>query len=99
VEPIDPLKLYCSIQGALLGKITPNLRAVFAKITSNSSFDLSFYYDHLTEEDEELASLADTEVIADFPAPEFKSSCKIQQLSFPNKLPQEGKCLYYRFEN
>lgn len=87
-----------SIQHALLGKVTPNLRAVFVTI-ENEIIHYFFYYNSaLSEEEEELASLADTEIIADFPLPEYKTDCTVIVLPYPNEIVQRGSCAYMRYE-
>jgi hypothetical protein len=86
-----------TIQYALLGKVTLNLRAVYV-IFENDVIHLQFYYDSPPNEDEaELASLADTEFIADFP--DNKTTCTISTLPFPKPIPNKGLCAYFRYEN
>lgn len=46
----------------------------------------------------ELASLTDTEFIADFPSPDYHTDFKIHTIPFPQKIPQTGYCVYQRFE-
>jgi hypothetical protein len=92
--------LFCSIQRALIGKITPNLRAVYVLFKGENSFELILYYDQdLTEEEEELASLVDTEFISDFPSSNYNTSFVTKIIPFPNKVPKEGFCVYQRFED
>lgn len=51
------------------------LRAVFVLIEKENEYKLIFYYhEELSEEEEELASLVDTEFIADFPSPNYKNT-------------------------
>ena len=91
-------KILCSVQCALLDNVTPNLRAVFVKF-KDDVISLTFFYDKQPSEDEaELASLADTEVIADFPSPEYQVNCQIVIHPYPLKLPKEGKYAYLRYE-
>lgn len=94
-EPI--LRLLCSVQLALLGHVTPNLRAVYAFV-ENEIYGVIFYYDNpLSENEEELASLADTEFIANFPyGCETTSAIKI--VPYPNPIPEKGHCVYKRYE-
>ena len=93
------LNIIGSIQRALLGKITPNLRAVYVLIGEDNALDLIFYYENnLSEIEEELSSLADTEFIADFPSPYYKTSCDIQVLPLSEKIPKKGRCIYKRYE-
>lgn len=90
--------VFCSIQRALLGNVTPNLRAVYIRL-ENETYGLVFFYDkELSEEEEELASLTDTEFIADFPSPDYKTSCAIEILPYPKPIPKKGYCVYERYE-
>lgn len=91
--------VFCSIQRALLGMVTPNLRAVYLVVEKESCFNLIFYYDkELSEEERELSSLVDTEFIADFPSPSYTTSCTIKIIPYPNPLPKMGFCVYQRYE-
>lgn len=56
-------RLKLSAQRALLGTITPNIRAVFAELMENN-VQIYFYYDGIIQDDDEIA----LEVIADFDA-------------------------------
>jgi hypothetical protein len=90
----------CSIQGCLLNHVTPNLRAVYIIIKQENEYELIFYYDKkLSEEEEELASLVDTEFIADFPSPYYKTNCIINLLPYPEKIIQDRFCVYKRYES
>jgi hypothetical protein len=56
----------CSLQVALLGAVTENLRAVNI-LFNESLIELFFYYElERTEAEKELAEVAATEVMADF---------------------------------
>ncbi|MDF2549554.1 MAG: hypothetical protein K0S07_621 [Chlamydiales bacterium] len=91
--------ILCSIQRALLGNVTPNLRAVNVKLKGEHAIELIFYYDEQPDEDEEeLANLTDTEFMADFPSPEFSTGFKVLTIPYPQKIPDEGRCVYLRFE-
>ncbi len=92
------VSIFCSVQKALLGNVTPNLRAVYV-LVEDGICGIIFYYDHpLSEDEEELASLADTEFIADFPSPEYKTSCTIEVIPYPTPIPKHGYCVYERYE-
>lgn len=55
-----------AIQGALLGAVTPDLRAVTLELT-NDSIRIRFVYDRAIDEElGELVSIVETEVGADF---------------------------------
>ncbi len=87
-----------SVQRALLGHVTPNLRVVSIKYVDNC-IQLIFYYDHTpSEEEQELADFTDTEFIADFPSPDYKTDFQIITLPYPNKIPKDGICVYERYE-
>ncbi len=83
----------------MLGNVTPNLRAVFVQLENMNSFKLVFYYDKLfSETEEELASLVDTDILADFPSPFYSTDFSITALPHPNKISENGYCVYRRFE-
>ena len=97
--PVKNVDVFCSVQRALLSKVTPNLRAVYIFINKKNSYNLIFYYNEiLSEHEEELVSLADTEFISDFPSPDYQTSIAIQIISYPNQIPKHGFCLYQRYE-
>lgn len=94
----DIIEALCSIQRALLGKVTPNLRAV-CLVLSDEKKHLFFYYNTPpSEEEEELASLADTEFISDFPSPDYQTDCTISVIPYPKKMPENGYYVYLRYE-
>ena len=99
INPHQLLTVLCSVQRALLGAVTPNLRAVYITSEQENSFDLIFYYDkELSEDEEELCSFADTEFIADFPSPTYKTDCTVKIIPYPDKIPRIGRCVYRRYE-
>ncbi len=90
-----------SIPRAIIGKVTPNLRGVYVEIKNDLSTLIFFYGNPPSEDEIELASLADTEFIADFPSPEYKTDCKVFTLPYPDPLPKDNSvfyCLYRRYE-
>ena len=88
----------CSIQRALVGNVTPNLRAVYIRF-ENEIYELVFFYDKdLSEDEQELVSLTDTEFLADFPSNE-KTNCTIEILPYPKPIPKLGRCVYMRYES
>jgi len=97
MNPSKPLSsFFCSIQRALLGNVTPNLRAVYLFV-EEEMYGLIFYYDQpLSEEEEDLASLTDTEFISDFP--DYQTSCNIEVIPYPKPIPKKGFCVYERYE-
>ena len=93
------LNILASIQGALLGCVTSNLRAVEIIIENERFINIIFYYDkEISEDEEELSSLAETEFISDFPPPTYETSRIIKVLPHPNKIPQSGFLVYLRHE-
>jgi hypothetical protein len=98
---MDRSRLASSAQRALLEKVTPNLREVHITI-ENEAFLLVFFYDKPPSEDEqELASLADAEFSADFPPPEFETDYKVIVLPYPTRISSQingSRCVYARYE-
>ena len=93
------LIILASIQRALLGNITSNLRAVYVLCEDESDLHLIFYYDKpLSEDEEELTSIVDTEFMCDFPSPTYKTSYTIHVLPYPNRIPDHGICTFLRYE-
>lgn len=87
-----------SVQRALIGNVTPNLRAVYVKLIDDC-IKLIFYYDHPpSEKEQELADFADTEFIADYPRPDYKTDFEIITLPFPHMIPKQDVCIYKRYE-
>lgn len=83
---------------ALWGIITPNLRKISISSDSSYSIVLHFYYDkNLSELESELASEAETELMADFPDPSFVSS-EVKVISYPAKISFIGDLIYSRYE-
>lgn len=92
------LDLKLSIQRALLGEITPNIRCVIVNIISKK-IELFFFIDgKVTEDDEENISGIETEVIADF-EDDFDIETSIKRIDYPNPIVIEhGYCVYRRKE-
>lgn len=96
--------LKLSIQRALLGNISPKLRAVCANVEENKIY-INFYYDGIiSEDDQELYEHACAQIMADFSFPEkgsdVETECNMQiiRLDFPQKMPLIGHWVYYRNE-
>lgn len=86
----------CALQVALLGSITPNLRAINANLKENS-VELYFYYETPpSEEEEELSEIVVTELYADF----IDISINIHRivLSLSDKIPEIGLRIFHRKE-
>lgn len=92
--------LLLSLQSALLGMITPNIRAVYAHGT-DSLVTLYFIFDgHITREEIEEASCIETEVSVDFMTLDetvpFETRCL--QVDYPTPVTCPGVCAYRRKE-
>lgn len=86
----------CSLQIALLGAITPNLRAINASFEKND-IRLYFYYENSpSEEEEELSEIVVTELYADF----IDISITIDRiiLTLSRKIPEIGLRIFHRKE-
>lgn len=90
--------LKLSLQRALLGRITGNIRCISASL-NGEVICINFFYDgKISESDEENASDVETEVIADFNEKFVISSC-LKQLNYPNKvIKNDGFLAYLRKE-
>jgi hypothetical protein len=94
----DPLILArLSIQRALLGEVSEELRAVVLSVKGNV-VDINFYFDgSINEMDAESVSCVEAEVIADFEV-EFVVSARPIRLDFPSEIIDEGVWVYKRRE-
>ena len=88
-----------SIQRALLGNVTSNMRAIMAEVSEND-IRLFFYYDgEVHENDEEIVSEIETEVIADFDE-NCNFDVNIIRLDYPFPIKnRSGFCVYLRKES
>lgn len=92
LELVSYIKL--SLQRALLGNVTPNIRAVVVDI-EEKKITLLFYFDGETDgDDEELASVVETEVIADFDKV-YSIDTKVQRLDRPQVIKNNNGILVY----
>lgn len=95
---IDTAFIRSSIQVALLGSVTPNLRAVFVEYVDNQG-RIFFYFDHPPSEEEvELANIVETEFRSDFPLKGYRVDHTIIHLPNPSTLPRQGTLVYSRYE-
>lgn len=86
--------LRLSVQRALLGNLAPNIRAVVAKL-SGKNIGLLFYFEGpVGDDDEELVSVIETEVIADFDE-NFIVDTTIQRLDYPQPINNTNGLLVY----
>lgn len=94
---IGELKL--SAQRALLGNVTPNLRAVCVNVEENV-ISAVFYCDkEISEEEFELYEQVKDQIIADFcNLQELEFSLETVRLDYPKKMPLKGFWVYYRNE-
>ncbi|MDU6434742.1 MAG: polymorphic toxin type 50 domain-containing protein, partial [Pantoea sp.] len=87
-----------SIQRALLSNVTNNMRAIMAELSENY-IKLFFYYDgEVHEDDEEIVSEIEAEVMADFDE-HCNFDVSIIRLDYPNPIKNgNGFCVYLRKE-
>ena len=84
VDPSLRSKVLLSIQRALVGTITPNVRAIVCR-WSESAIDIRAMFDDAPSSTElEIMSVAETEVMSDFPKSHVQLKCI--QLQLPNKV-------------
>ena len=86
----------CALQVALLGSITPNLRAINVNLKENT-IELYFYYENPpSEEEEELSEIVVTELYSDF----IDVSIEIHRLvlSLSHQIPELGIRIFHRKE-
>ena len=96
--PVNKARMLLALMTALLGEVSPALRAALIK-WDNRTVHLFFFYDgKVSEEDHESAECAATEVIANFPHHQLKIA--ITRLDYPNPLPHDvGDIVYKRRES
>ena len=86
-----------SIQRALLGEISPQLRSVVFSIVGRD-IDVRFYFDGLISKiDAESASCVETEIIADYEA-EDTVTFRCIRLDAPKPIEDDGVWVYQRRE-
>lgn len=74
----------------------PNLKAVFVGNAGNSYILIFCFEGEPSPKKEELASVADTEFIADFP--DFQTKFKIILAPYPQRILLQGQYVYKRYE-
>ncbi|GGP17728.1 hypothetical protein GCM10010970_01210 [Silvimonas iriomotensis] len=83
-----------SLQRALLGNITPNIRAITGHIEVGK-IRLGFYFHGVIDDDSrENASIVETEVIADFDE-SFHVDTLVQRVDFPEVMEIGDDLLVY----
>lgn len=91
-DPNVYLKL--SLQRALLGNVTPNIRAVLAELV-DKKISMIFYFDGaISDNDEDLVSVVETEVMADYEE-SFNIEAIIHRLDYPSPIKNANSCLIY----
>lgn len=86
----------CSLQVALLGAVTPNLRAVIVEFSSKL-MTVFFYYQSQPSEDEiENSEIVVAEVSSDFVDVSVNAQRII--LPLPNKIPETGIRIFHQSE-
>lgn len=84
-----------SLQRALLGAVTPNLRLVYF-LENEKNIELVFIYITPPSENErELASIVETEVISDFPPPKYVIHTRILTKPYSTILEKVGNWVYH----
>jgi len=92
--------LFCSIGRALLKKVTPNLRAVTVAVSDNTTFEVFYYYDQaVSEKEKELFDLAKTEILSDFPFPDYKTAFNVEFLKSTDRVPNDKFNMYERYHS
>lgn len=87
-----------SIQVALLGHITTNLRALYIEY-KDIHITLNFiYYENPNEDELELANLVHSEFYADFPFSKFSIDFEVLIIPISKQIPKRGFFVYLRFE-
>jgi hypothetical protein len=86
--------LKLSLQRALLGNVTPNIRAVLAELVDKKIRIIFYFEGGIGDEDEELVSVVETEVMADFDE-DFNVEAIIRQLDSPDPIKNANGCLVY----
>lgn len=95
-EYLKRLKL--SMQSALLGAITENMRNIAADISENKITLYFFINGEVKDDDEENISIIETEVIADF-EDEFDIETIIKRIDYPKPIVLErGYSVFQRKE-
>lgn len=92
-----------AVQAALLGVVTPELRAVVIdlkreKLKESTAYICFYYESEISEELEELWRCAITEASANLGA-DCLVDDEIERLDFPQEIPLRGRYAYLRYED
>jgi hypothetical protein len=91
-------KVLRSLQVALLGAVTPNLRGVGVK-WDDTHIHFNCYFDGpVSDEDRATMAVVDTEVLSDFPW-SHQVTHDVIRLDFPQWLPRDETSVYQRKED
>ncbi|MGS0638778.1 hypothetical protein [Citrobacter sp. VF227] len=88
-------RLKLSIQSALLGAITENMRNIAIDISENKIMLYFFISGEITEDDRENISIIETEVIADF-EDKFDIESVIKRVDYPESIVLERGCSVFQ---
>jgi hypothetical protein len=93
---LNVLNIRCVSQVALLGSVTPNLRAVNIQF-SEKQIVMHFYYnENYSEIEDEEAEMVGSELISSF------TDCMLEIekhiYPYPGKIPVQGIFVYHRYE-
>ncbi len=95
--PVNRERVLLTLVKALLGEISPELRAVSIKWDSTTISIFFFFHEKISEKNYESAECVATEVISAFP--EHKLQVTIEQIDYPEPFPQNiGEIIYWRRE-
>jgi len=86
-----------SLQRALLGEVTANLRAVTVRYDDNSIHFEAYFDGAPNDEEREGMSLVETEVMADFPST-HEVTHEVIRLDAPAPIPKNRTWVYFRKE-
>ena len=106
VEPLPNLESVKAhifyLNKALLGEVRPGMRKVsFEYIKQEKRFILYLFYNNpLTpeEEDYDVSGSILAKIRSNFPDPEVTWESRVIIVTYPEWLPQQGKCIFRRYE-
>ncbi len=86
-----------AFQRALLGEVTPSLRAVTVRYDETSIHFEAFIDGEIHDEEREAMSLVETEVMAEFPSTHTITH-EVIHLDAPASIPKDRTWVYFRKE-
>lgn len=92
--PVSSIR--CTLQVALLGAITSNLRAVTVTNLNNELILYFYYENHPADEEVEISEIVASEIMSDF----INISIEVKRIvsSTSEKIPSEGIWVYHKKE-